>query len=235
MSSATELLRTIRERGHWRVLIRPEPYAAKRVPDISNLLPILGQARVRLRGWDFPHLRAQAAVTLLDHIAQSTESGHHLEVLAFYQSGQFVHYSGFFDDWRDRSNSWPPDPQWAPHKWLGIGSTIHRFTEAFEFAARLAGTEAGSEAATVLVEVIGLEGRAFYIDDPKRLDTATLGLPAIRCFPYEVSVTRTGLLADARPLALKGVRELFKRCQVDISDRVLKDWQDEVGTTWAAR
>jgi hypothetical protein len=231
MRPGKELLANIRQRGHWRVLIRPRPYRKDRL-DIGVLLPIVEQARVRLRGWDFPHVKRPDVVTYLDFIEQGTESDHHVELFRFYQSGQFVHYSGFSDDWRDQSTWWPPDAKWRRGMWLGIGTTIYRFTEAFEFAARLAGTEAGDGAntVTVLVEANGLQGRLFYVDNPKHFDTATSGLPAIQSFPYKVTVSRAELLARARPLGLKGLTELFKRCRVDISDRILKEWQDEVGT-----
>jgi hypothetical protein len=229
VSRATELLEKIRTRGYWRVLIRPRPYDKHRLDDINALLPTLEQARVVLRGWDYPHINTEDVSVHLDFIEQCTEWEHHLEVFRFYQSGQFVHYAGFPEDWRDQSGWWPADERWASGTRLGIGATIYRFTEVFEFAARLASTSAGDEAMTVILETHGIAGRQFYVDNPRRLDTGYDRRPDIDAFPFRVDVNRTDLLARSREYALRGVIDLFKRCHTRLSDGILKEWQDEVG------
>lgn len=227
---STDLLRKIQTRGHWRTLIKPSSFVPDRIA-IDKLLPALEQARVELRGWDYPHVDPAAIRTHLDFIEQSTDWEHHKELFRFYQSGQFVHYRGFHEDWRDESSLlWPPDTNWAHGARLGMGAMIYHFTEVFEFAARLAGNEeAGDEVMSVSVEVHRIRGRHFYVDHERRFDALYERKPDMDTFPYSVTASRGELLADARGLAFKGLQEFFKRVPSGPSPAILKSWQDEVG------
>jgi hypothetical protein len=109
----------------------------------------------------------------LDFIEQATDWEHHVETWRLYQSGQFIHYAAFSDDWRDQSGLWPPDGTWKAGMWLGIGATIYRFTEVFEFAARFAQTAAGDETMAIRIDTVGIAARQFYVDNPSVLTQAT--------------------------------------------------------------
>ena len=63
------------------------------------------------------------------------EEYHYLEMWRFYQSGQFIHHCWHTSsDWYDRNHYWPANDAWQLGAILGIGDTIFRFTEIFEFA-----------------------------------------------------------------------------------------------------
>lgn len=65
----------------------------------------------------------------LDFIEERIEAHHHLELLRCYRSGQFIHYSGFGEDWRDRSDVfWPAGEKWKAGDRIGIGATIIHVT-----------------------------------------------------------------------------------------------------------
>ena len=154
------LLEKTRTRGHWTVVIRPVEFVQARVEDVMDLRPILEKAVVRVRGWDFPHLgQEEEAEVGADWTSQETEWEHHLEAWRFHQSGQFAHLSGIWEDWRDQSGWLPAWEGWQWGQRLPVVDTVHRFTEIFEFAARLALTKAGGDAMYVEASLKGLRRR----------------------------------------------------------------------------
>ena len=46
----SEILTTIKSRGHWRVVIRPTTFVEDRVPDLDSLQRILENTSVNLKG-----------------------------------------------------------------------------------------------------------------------------------------------------------------------------------------
>ena len=79
------------EHPHWRVNYRPAAYVAKRLPRLSDCLEVLQKTRVRLRGWDFPHLPSGEPQLIYGDswIAGWSDFKGHLEYWRFYQSTQF--------------------------------------------------------------------------------------------------------------------------------------------------
>ena len=49
-------LARIRERGYWRVVIRPTSFDERHIPNYADLFPIVAKHSVRFRGWDYPHV-----------------------------------------------------------------------------------------------------------------------------------------------------------------------------------
>jgi hypothetical protein len=227
MTASLDLLKKIRNRGHWRTLIRPRPYSKHRL-DFDRLLPLLEQTKVQFRGWDYPHVDPPHVTKHLDFIEQSTDWEHYLETFRFYQSGQFVHYAGFAEDWRDQSGLEPADNDWKAGARLGIGAAIYHFTEVFEFAARLAASAAGDEEMTVDLTSNGLADRHFYVDSATRFDIGHPRKAALDSFPFVVNLTRTQLMAEPRKYALDGLIQLFKRVPNAPHSGILADWQNEI-------
>jgi hypothetical protein len=157
----SSVLDKIPTRGRWRVTVRAvSSFDDKRIDNISKLYPLLEDTQVQLRGWNFPHLDTHVKPHIdVKWIGQDFESDSFLEVWRFYQSGQFVWLSGMHEDWLDQSELSPAPAQWTPGATLSVLSTIYQFTEVFEFAARLADTEAGDEEMEIMVTVSGLSGR----------------------------------------------------------------------------
>jgi hypothetical protein len=149
----------------------------------------------------------------------------------FYQSGQFIHFSGMPIDWRDQSGFWPAseDPQWKAGTLLDVMETIFRFTEIFEFAARLSLTEAGYEQMHIEIRSANLKGRKLWID--RRLGrmpfvhdyTASLDY-----FPHHVDLERTDLVAHPREYALESSLELFKRFDWNPPLELLRNMQSQL-------
>lgn len=206
------LLEKIKSRGHWRVVIRPGRFVDKRVQEISALYRIIQRTSVELRGWDFPHVDPHTEPHIdVDWVGQESEWEQYLETWRFYQSGQFVDLAGIPEDWRDQSRLWPADQGWKYGALLGIGDALFRFTEIFEFAARIALTEAGDALIRIEVTISGLAGRKLWVDLHNRWPMFRKYEASLQDLPYTLELSRDELVAQPRELALKPAIELFAR------------------------
>lgn len=207
----TSVLQKIRTRGFWQVLIRPVIYRADRIP-FTSLMPLIQKTSVQLRGWDFPHIDTHNPIHKDESwIGQECDWGHFLESWRFYRSGQFFHSGGIWHDWRDQSDIWPADKDWKYGVWLGVGDTISHFFEIFEFAARLALTDAGDDLIHIEVKLSGLINRSLWNDDPRRMGFVHRYQASINEFPSALDVSRAELIANPHDLAIKQAQQLFAR------------------------
>lgn len=226
----SSLLDKIKSRGYWRVVIRPQTFAEKRIAEITELYPIIQNTSVTIRGWDFPHLDTHSQTHIdIDWIGQESEWEIFLEIWRFYQSGQFIDVAGMHEDWYDQRRSIPPALEnWRPGLILGIGNTLFRFTEIFEFAARLAMTQAGDDSMHIEVTVNNLAGRKLWVDSPNRTPMFHDYSASIGELPYRIELPRTELIAAPRELALKPAIELFRRFGWNPSQDILRDQQKKL-------
>lgn len=225
----TDLLKKIQSRGHWRVNIRPTVFKKDRIPEISKLFPVVERCSVSLRGWDFPHIdrRNQPHIDL-DWVGQEIDWEHHLELWRVYQSGQFVHVGGLWNDWRDRSELWPAEQGWKAGAVLHVLDTTWRFIEIFEFAARLSQTECGDDRMVIAVTVSGLDGRMLLLDSSRRVPFLGEYKAQIEALPYEVEVSRADLIAAPREHALEPTKRLFERFGWTVGPEMLRSLQAEL-------
>lgn len=223
------LHKKILSRGYWQVIIRPSVFEAKRIQNIASLHPIIEKTRVKIRGWDFPHIDYRETHQIdLDWIGQEFEWEHHKSIWRFYQSGQFFQIAALPLDWRDESKLWPADNNWKPGLQLGIGDTIATLTEIHEFAARLALSEAGSDEMQIKIVAGNLRNRFLYVDSQKRWPLFESFQATIEKYPYETTLARGELVANSKDLALEATRELFLRFRWNLSNlEPLRDWQKE--------
>ncbi len=226
----SEFLEKIQSRGYWKVIICPNAFAEKRIADFAELYPILQKTYVQLRngGWEFPHLdyRTQPS-TNKDWIGQESEWEKYLELWRFYQSGQFVSFKGLYEDWMDNSTRYSPPPSWQPCQFLEIEDTLLQFTEIFEFASRLAFTQAGDEQMHLEISVHNLKGRGLKLDMQRKSSSWLRTLTAsVNELPYTVDLPAAKLVANTRELALKPAAELFQRFGWNSDVAILRDIRD---------
>ena len=223
-----KLLEKIRSRGHWKVIIRPGTFVANKIPDISELYPILESRSVQLRGWDFPHLDSQSKLTYgPDWIEQESEWEEYLEFWRFYQSGQFIDFFALDEDWLHQATRSSKLKEQPSGLFLDVEDTVFRFTEIFEFSSRLALTEAGDEQMHLEILVSRLNGRSLRVQ-PGRAPFRQKQIASISELPYKVDLARVQLITEPRELALKPAVELFRRFGWNPSLEILRDMQDEL-------
>ena len=237
----SEILEKIRSRGYWKVIIRPAAFVEKRVAYLSALLPIMERTSVDFKGWSFPHVESRNLDEGPDWIGQELSWDSINELWRFYQSGQFVYYSSMLSDWSKHSDTytgWPS--QWVSadgcHQvLLDIKEVIVRFSEIFEFAARLAFTEAGDNQVHLEVAVKGAKEHLLRTVPGNRASFFYSMDPAESEQPYIADLPTLGLVANAREMALKPAVELFQRFKWDPGIVSLRDIQDELLATGQPR
>ncbi|MBK8901780.1 MAG: hypothetical protein IPM53_11390 [Anaerolineaceae bacterium] len=220
---------TILSRGYWQVLVRPTTFKKDHIDDISALLPLLVKNRVRIRGWDFPHIDSRNQPRFfLDWIEQEFNWEHHKSIWRLYQSGQFFQIAALPIDWRDESSLWPATPDWKYGTQLYVGDTIATLTEIFEFAARLALSEAGNKNMQVKFTLGNLKNRFLVNDKDSFFGIGETCQASISEFPYENTFSRAELISESKNIALKTAVEIFKRFNWSISSfESLRSWQND--------
>ena len=212
----------IRSHGSWLVVIRPSRFIERRLGNYADLVPLVTDKAVSFRGWSFPHINRQTPPERgSDWVGQEISASHFREIWRMYQSGQFVHLSGMLEDWHALLH--PDDRNWPKQKVLGVGHSLFRITEIFEFAARLALVVADGEEV-----VVRLESKD---SQDARCGVSRLG--STRCYPIPFpKSTATPSSGERQPnnspqnpgeIALGGAVELFQRFGWDGSAEVLRD------------
>ena len=223
------ILSKIRERGYWRVVIRPTSFEEKHIPEYSELFRIVERNSVRLRGWDYPHIDHKSEPGRgHDWVGQEFQWEHELEVWRLYQSGQFVHYFAMAGDWRNESSLWPPEQDWAWGRHMYYISTVYSFLEIYEFAARLALSPAGGVMMHVEIELGNLEGRRLIPETIHYLFGREYRI-TLPTWKHVWEEAQTELIAKPRELAALATRDLFARFGFDLGLDILKKLQGGIG------
>jgi len=225
----SSLVDKIRSRGHWNVVIRPNEFKKDRIEDITQLLPIVRDCSVSLRGWDFPHVdHKQKAHIDIDWVEQLLDWNHHVELWRMYQSGQFVFMGGLFHDWVDQSELMKIMGSNQPQTFVSLGDSIYRYTEIFEFASRLALSDAGSPVMHIELSLSGIKDRVLREDTANWVPYDALGTIGIDCVPSKIEISREDLIAQPREYALEAMIELFRRFNWNPRIELLRDLQQSL-------
>ncbi|MBI2797433.1 MAG: hypothetical protein HYX65_12100 [Gemmatimonadetes bacterium] len=213
----------IRERGYWRVAIRPTRFVEKRVP-YRELALAMQECAVSLRGWPYPFVQGEIA-KLAHHIQSDVDALGYKEAWRFYESGQFVHFFSMREDWFEEVPFAGDLKEIAPGSVLSIDSTIFTFTEFFLFAQRL--TERFSFGPEIVIEFAmhGLKGRRLRRFEPNFASFLAPKQAAIDSWTGSSTVSPERLIASAPELAREKLHELWERFSWEQSDEQMRDAQ----------
>ncbi len=208
--------------------VYPDTYDAERIGRLSALERAVSDASVALRGWSFPHFDSgHPPLRSATYVEQPTEWQHALELWRAYKSGQFVSLAGFMEDWRDQSSFWPADADWEPGASLDVESTIFRFVEVYEFAARWS-RALGLEGPIVIgLSLRGLKDR-FLSLSPTRRPLLPTRLCAAAEWSQSESCDSAELLTETRELAIAPALGLFELFGWDASPEIVHEIQAEL-------
>jgi hypothetical protein len=198
------------------------PYVERRIRELKQIEEIVASTEISIRGWNFPHTAREGALREQNGVRSESEFIHHLDWWRFFTSGQFITYRGMSDDWRDRSAGfWSAPAEWKPGRDMGWGDAVWQCVEVYEFAARLALSDAGSERMRVMLDVIGLEGRRLVQDGPGIMVWEyKAGTPA---YSRRDDFSRDELVAGARDLGIGAARSLFELFRWDAPESLLRE------------
>jgi hypothetical protein len=163
-----------------RVSLRPGPYEPELIPSLSKCFEIIEQTKVRLRGWDYPHLssRANQQGQGLNWVASWSDFRGHNEYWRLYQSGQFLHLFSVREAteqaWRIKLEettkvhlshlniNWPKVPGF-----ISILNFLYTVTEIFEFTTRLCQRGLYRGPTSISIELKYIRGFVLTVD-PER-------------------------------------------------------------------
>ena len=222
----------IKSRGYWQTVIRPRgEYNANRISDLSGIPDLLSRLAINRRGWDFPHLeRPEKTVVGNDWVGQDTVWEHFHEMWRVTKSGQLLHLAGIRYDW-DAPRYLSPFEEVKPgEQILGIGDTLHRMSEVFEFAQRWAQAIAEKDGVRVGIEIGGLLNRRLVVDHPSRgglsVDYVSLaGEP----WTWQEEVVAGATLEELWGRAREATTALLQRFRHRANSQILEDWQRKIG------
>lgn len=208
--NSEELLSKIKATGYWRINIRPTVFESDRIPHLSKCWEIVESAQTRLRGWDFPHIEHSYRRNMDNWIESGIDWSHIKEYWRFYQSGQFIHYSAFIEDYNELSWTSSMYEDGRPDRYLEIISTLYRLTEIFEFSARLASKDILSPGATVSIKLVDTKNRDLVFQHIRRHLSRryTCSLPEIA---FKRTYAERELLGAAREQALTAALHVYER------------------------
>jgi hypothetical protein len=210
-------------------VIRPTSFQEDRIPNGSDLFPIIEKSSVRLRGWDYPHIDYKSRpITGADWVGQEFERDDEIEFWRFYMSGQFAHWFALAGEWRDHSTHGQAEPGWQPGRYLYYIPTIYSFVEILELAARLALSPAGAPFMHVEIDLKGLQGRQVVSTDIMIPISGTY-VTQVPNWNYCWEGSQTELIARPRELAAEAARELFARFHFELSLEALARVQARIG------
>jgi hypothetical protein len=221
MTPVQKLPVAVLEYPHWRVNYRPAVFVPNRLASLSDCLAVLQKNRVRLRGWDFPHIPSHESERAYGDawVAGWSDFMGHLEYWRFYQSTQFLYLGSVRE---------VTEQEWAPKlrqtmKWhadadvdidavagfLSLANSVYNITEFFEFAARLAQAEVYVDPVTVEISVKGISGFMLAADQNKMWSSDYIA--SEQELRYETTLAPAELIASAADNAIKCTVWLFER------------------------
>lgn len=226
MTVATEtterLLALVHDTGYWRVILHPTAFDARRIPSLKACWSIMEESRVRLRGWDYPHLDDRYRRRGSDWIESGSDFADQIEVWRFYQSGQFVHHFSVTEDREFPSLGWPrsqPSARVSGPRQLSFVEVIYTLTEVLEFTRNLAYRQVLEPAATLRVELHGMEDRQLVAPSNRSLSKRYRSEIDVIC--WERTALGAELLALAPDFAVDAAQHIFERFGWDDAPRAM--------------
>ena len=208
------ILSKIRTRGHWEVNIKPTEFLDNRIESLGRCKEIVRSLSVQFRGWDYPHYDTINMPTNgINYAEQSFEWEHYIEFWRYYQSGQFIHFFGMWEDWQDQVTRWERLTS-GPGEVLSIVGAVYTFTEIYEFASRLAAKTLLGNNCKISVALHKTRGRTLRMLDRGRILSGTY-TTTLDSIPRDVTVSVEELMGKSVELALDHTIWVFQRFNWD--------------------
>ena len=224
----SEVVDKIRSRGYWEAVIRPADFVRDRV-SYAHLDAVLRKAVVRFRGWPVPFIdERRPFLGGEDWIGQNidAEMVSHYEAWRFWTSGQFAQLRVVSADWREGKEATYIEPGFSAI--IEVWEILYYLTEVFELAARLALSDAGSDAMVVETTLHGLDNRGLVVGQHNRAEFIQPYRSRMSELKREVALPRETLVSEARPQAVKMAQDFFVRFGWKPSSEQLTEHQQEL-------
>jgi hypothetical protein len=221
----------IKAKGYWQTIIRPSQHLETRITDRASVPALLADLSINRRGWDFPHVdRPDSTQIGNDWVGQDTVWEEFHELWRVTQSGQFLHLSGIRYDWGEARFLSVMQRLEPGASLMGIGDSLHRLSEIFEFAQRWGQRVAPTESVKLNLEIGGLLNRQLVVDHPTRTASAmTYVSRAAEPFPWTGEIQPGTGIEELLTVAREVATRLFARFGFQANAQMLEDWQRKIG------
>jgi len=221
MSVRKELLNKIKSRGYWNINFKPIPYNPQRINNLPDCKKLVEENTVEFRGWDYPHFPIRtgddAGLIAGDNYYEGWIDWHaSKEIWRMYQSGQFIHYLSFREDWA------ADDPFFTqqireipPNTVLSVNLTICQLTEIFEFLARLTRKGIYDDNIKVDINLHNTQNRKLLPSEPMRVSLFERYSSDIQNIPFSNIYQKEEILIKPLDLALNTIVYFFNRFKWD--------------------
>lgn len=211
----TQVLDTIKSRGHWRVNFQPLT-ASRKLKSQTDCRDVVQRNSLELRGWNYPHIPrdtdSDGGLRLeRGHCEATTDWSKAKEFWRMYPSGQFIHYVALREDWEAVESQDQRETKQCER--LGFVGAIYQLTEVYEFAARLTRDREAIYADGVRIawSLRHTAGRILWLEEP-------MGLPFMhtyRCRQEQVDFgdrefSPAQLLQSSKDAACEAIVYLFQ-------------------------
>ncbi len=170
MTDTVDILKKIKTKGYWRIVVYPLTVKKDRIPTLDKCEEMIGNAVVSLRGWPYPYYNNES-LRFQDYIQVEVDFEPHIELWRFYLSGLFVHYVSLNEDWMDYQSLSKQDSRFQRIKQgdiLGLDLMVYDITEIFEFVSRLSRQGLYVDGLKVEMQLNNITNRELFIFDFKR-------------------------------------------------------------------
>jgi len=174
MRAVDDLLHEIKSRGHWEIRIRPSKFKDKKIR-LSDCREFVKECQVRQRGWYFPAISNKDPEFFADNdgYVGTTNWQDHKEVWKFFQSGQFIHHFGLWEDYLAEyrglfGNKDPAADKFPPGTILDVIGALFTITEIFLFASRLAKKDVFGKSLEIQLQLHNTNERKLVITEGLR-------------------------------------------------------------------
>jgi hypothetical protein len=211
-------------KGYYRVVMRPLPRVNERYPDATALKEALMRTEVRIQGWSYPPVMRELLVAVDDYVHAGVSLDGFNEYYRRYQSGQFAHLRGFWEDWgEERKQCWPP--QQDKPRFLWLDGVLGNFVGMHRFARNLV-EDTKAERLEIDVEMHGTNDRHLEISGSlfgwARGDPTTPNESWRNTWSYEAAE----LMADADDLGWEAFVHACERLNYDLPRQYPHEWKE---------
>ncbi len=172
MPQAKEVVELIKSRGYWEVDLRPDEPSEPRFESISDCMNKVRESRVRLRGWDYPHISSRSPpYAMQGRIESFVDFGNNKEYWTMFLNGHFYHLFACREDWMGEDIAIFGKSRYAdtpPRTALEFLMTLYSVTEIYEFAIRLAQKNVLGRRVRVKISLHGMRERKIASFSPGR-------------------------------------------------------------------
>jgi hypothetical protein len=208
---------------HWQVIIHPATYEPELVTSLNGCFELVEQTKVRLRGWDFPHLSHldEERIKGNNWVGSWASFMNEYEYWRLYQTGQFIHFHaleeavniGWCESTREMARNnlrHRTDIDWSKVPgFISYLNCLYRLTEIFEFAARICQKGVWKGTLTFSIHLKGIQGYVLTMDPRRNFSNHWASSENVLGKAWELDTGE--LVAASTDLSLRAANWFFER------------------------